>query len=90
MSEIHGMENYYLAPLASKCLHQKRFPLAVGSNVPLPGYQGGTVGENYSLCPGSTVPGGEVQSAYDGSTTPLGKVHPQIEVEDGAVCSLLR
>ena len=68
----------------------ERFPLTATSNVPLPGYQGGTVGGDYSLCPGSTVLDGEVQSAYARSTMPLGKVHPWIEGDDRAVCFLLR
>ena len=76
MSEIHDVKNYYVAPLAPKFLNQKDFLLPLGSNVPLPGYQGGTVGEDYSLSPGSTVLGGEVQSAYAGSTMPLGEMHP--------------
>ena len=37
------------------------FPLTAGPNVPLPGYQGGTVGEDCSPCKDSTVLGGEVQ-----------------------------
>ena len=52
------------------------FPLAARSNVPLPGYQGGTVREDHSLHPGPTVLGGEVQPTYAGSTMPLGEVHP--------------
>ena len=54
----------------------EKFPLAAGSNVPLPGYQGGAVGEDCSLCPGSTALGREVQSAYARSTMPPGKVCP--------------
>ena len=56
----------------------ERFPLAARSNVPLLRYQGGTVGEDYSLCPGSTVLGGEVQSTYAGSAMPLGEVCPHL------------
>ena len=65
------------------------FPLTAGSNVPLPGYQGGTVGEDHSLHAGSTVLGREVQPTYAGSTMPLGEVHPQNEEDDGAVCFCL-
>ena len=68
----------------------EKFPLTPGSNVPLLGYQGGAVGEDCSLCPGSTVLGREVQSAYAWSTMPPGDMCPQIEGEDGAVCILLR
>ena len=63
----------------------ERFPLATRSNVPLPGYLGGTVGEDHSLHPGSTILGGEGQYAYAGSTMPLAEVCPQIEGDDGMV-----
>ena len=67
----------------------EKFPLTARSNVPMPGYQGGAVGEDCILCLGSAVLGRDVQSTYARSTMPPGKVCPQIEGEDGAVCILL-
>ena len=65
---LSGSTSTQMSPL-------ERFSLTAGSP-PLPGYQGGTVIEDYSLCPGSRVLGGEVQSTYARSTMPLGEVHP--------------
>ena len=88
MSEIHDVENYYLAPLPPMSLSQG-FPLVARSKVPLPGYQGGTVGEDHGLYTGSPVLGREIQPAYARLTMPLGREHPQIEGDDGALCFLL-
>ena len=67
----------------------EEFPLTARSKVPLPGYQGGTVGEDRGLCAGSPVLGREIQPAYAGPTMPLGSECPQIEGDNGAVHFLL-
>ena len=56
----------------------KRFPLSARCEVPLLGPPGGTMKEDCSLCPGSTMLGWEGQSAYARSTTPFGEVCPGI------------
>ena len=76
-------------PLAPKCLCQKDFLLLPDPMFPCQDIREEQVDEDCSLCPGSTVLGGEVQSAYAGSTMPLGKVHPWIEGDNRAVHLLL-
>ena len=50
-------------------------PLTTKPHVPLPGYQGGTVRKDCSLCAGPTVLDGEVQPTDAGLIMPFGEVH---------------
>ena len=65
-------------------------PTTSKPNVPMPGYQGGTVSEDFGLHKSPTVLGGEVQPANAMLTMPFGKVHARIEEGDGAICGLLQ
>ena len=64
-------------------------PTASKPNVPLPGYQGGTVAEDCGIYTSPTVLGGEAQPANTRLTMPFGKVHSQTEDDDGTICDLL-
>ena len=88
VSELHHVENYYLASPVPTCLCQKGFPPATQSKVPLSGYPSGTAREDCGLCEGSPVLGGEIQPAYTGPTMPFGGEHPGVKESDGAICLL--
>ena len=68
----------------------KGIPTASKPNVPLPGYQGGTVSEDPGLHTSPTVLGGEVQPTDTWPIMPFGKVHARTEEGNGTICGLLQ
>ena len=71
-------------------VHQPEgIPTTSKPDVPLPGYQGGTVAEDFGLHTSPTVLSREVQPTNAWLTAPFGEVCARVEEGDGTICGLL-